>query len=120
MYNHYNNLAFINEKKARMVKSVIKISLTTMIILLSGCAQLPTNFEAPPSYALTDTDNTILGKKAKDELGDNTKDSSMYLISDDVDAFVARIALLVLAEKTIDVQYYIWHSDLIGKLFLPD
>jgi len=87
-----------------------------MIILLSACAQLPTNFEAPPSYALTDTDDTLLGKKAKEELGDNTKDSSMYLVNDGVDAFVARVALLYLAEKTIDVQYYIWHSDLIGKL----
>lgn len=99
-----------------MIKSIIKISLVSMIILLSACAQLPKNFEAPPSYALTDTDNTTLGKKAKDELGVNTKDSSMYLIGDGVDAFVARIALLELAEKTIDVQYYIWHSDLIGKL----
>jgi len=29
---------------------------------------------------------------------------------------VARIALLFSAEKTIDVQYYIWKSDLTGKL----
>lgn len=99
-----------------MMTSIIKFSLISMIILLSACAQLPKNFEAPPSYALTDTENTILGKKAKDELGDNIKDSSMYLIKDGVDAFVGRIALLALAEKSIDVQYYIWHSDLIGKL----
>jgi len=103
-----------------MLKSIVKISFISLIILLSACAQLPTNFEAPPSYALTDTDNTILGKKAKDVLGDNTKDSSMYLIDDGVDAFVARVALLVLAEKTIDVQYYIWHSDLIGKLLFTE
>jgi len=103
-----------------MINAIFKVILISVIILLSACAQLPTKFKADPSYTLTDTENTTLGKRAKKELGENTNNSSMYLIGDGVDAFVARVALLKLAEKTIDVQYYIWHSDLIGKLLFNE
>ncbi|MCW8935827.1 MAG: phospholipase D family protein [Gammaproteobacteria bacterium] len=101
-----------------MIKLTSGMSVVFVMALLSACAQLPTNYRATPSYAITDTENTALGVKAKNELGVNTKDSSMYLINDGVDAFVARLALLMLAEKTVDVQYYIWHTDLVGKLLL--
>ena len=99
-----------------MINLSLKLAFVSAITLLSACAQLPTNYKATSSYALTETKNTTLGKKATQELGDNKKDSIMYLIGGGVDAFVARAALLALAEKTIDVQYYIWHSDLIGQL----
>jgi len=100
-----------------MIKHVIKISLVCIIALLSACAQLPTHFEAPPSYVIEDTENTRLGKKAKQaQKNTQNKNSKMRLVSDGVDAYVVRAALLHAAEKTIDVQYYIWHSDLIGKL----
>jgi len=103
-----------------MQQNIIKISFVCIIVLLPACAQLPTDFEAPPSYVIDDTDDTLLGKKFKEVQknmqNENKKNSKMYLISDGVDAYVARAALLASAEKTIDVQYYIWHSDLIGKL----
>ena len=34
------------------------------------------------------------------------------------DAFAARVLLAESAERTVDVQYYIWHSDLSGTLLL--
>jgi len=61
-------------------------------------------------------EKTALGNKSSRALEGNTKNSKMYLMGDGIDAFVARSALLSVAEKTIDVQYYIWHSDLVGKL----
>jgi len=85
-------------------------------MLFSACAQLPANFEANSSYVITDTKDTQLGKKVKKTLGENTRQSKMLLLSDGVDAYVSRVSLLYAAEKTIDVQYYIWHSDLVGKL----
>ncbi len=99
-----------------MLTQVTKILIICTIVLVSSCAQLPVNFEAKPSYVITDTKSTQLGKKAKKTLGENTHQSKMLLLSDGVDAYVSRISLLYSAEKTIDVQYYIWHSDMVGKL----
>lgn len=86
--------------------------------LLAACAQLPTEFEKNPSYGLINTNTTTLGLKSGELLKRDTINSKVLLISDGVDAFVARASLLETADKTIDVQYYIWHSDLIGKLLL--
>jgi len=47
---------------------------------------------------------------------DNKKNQSgFYLLSDNTDAFVARFALATIAEKTLDIQYYIMHSDASGR-----
>ncbi len=43
------------------------------------------------------------------------KKSGFYLLSDNTDAFVARFALATIAEKTLDIQYYIMHSDASGR-----
>jgi putative cardiolipin synthase len=46
----------------------------------------------------------------------NTKhQSGFYLLSDNTDAFVARFALATIAEKTLDIQYYIMHNDASGR-----
>lgn len=94
---------------------IIKIILISVLALLSGCAQLPDNSNNDVSYAYTNTENTTLGKHAQVNLSDKKHMSSMYWIDDGVDAFVTRVALLKVAEKSIDVQYFIWHADLIGK-----
>lgn len=39
------------------------------------------------------------------------------LLDSGLDAFVARAVLAEVAEKTLDVQYYLYHSDSVGKLF---
>jgi cardiolipin synthase C len=36
------------------------------------------------------------------------------------DAFAARVALIRSAERTLDVQYYIWHADLSGSLLMDE
>jgi len=91
-----------------MLKLNFKILLLSVVLLLSACAQLPIDFDASPRYALQ--------KTPKKELTNISNESKMILMSDGVDAFVARASLLYAAEKTIDIQYYIWHSDLAGKI----
>jgi len=48
-------------------------------------------------------------------MDDKNKKSGFYLLSDNTDAFVARFALATLAEKTLDIQYYIMHNDASGQ-----
>jgi len=93
-----------------------KLVILFGIVFLPACAQLPSNYNAMPTYAFTDTSDTALGKHVAAELKSTTDQSKMLLINEGTDAFVARMSLLTLAERTIDVQYFIWHADLIGKL----
>ncbi len=45
----------------------------------------------------------------------NKNQSGFYLLSDNTDAFVARFAMATIAEKTLDIQYYIIHNDASGQ-----
>jgi len=92
-------------------KSVLLISA----LVLASCANLPTDFEKTPTHAVTSTENTQMGKNAAQVLGTSTDESRVFLINEGTDAFIARMATLQVAEKSIDVQYYIWHADIIGS-----
>lgn len=83
----------------------------------AGCATLPTGFERPESYAFSDTEGTRIGRKVVDEVAANPGKSGFFLLSNGLDAFVARALLAHFAERSIDVQYYLYHNDLVGALF---
>ena len=48
-------------------------------------------------------------------MNNSSNQSGFYLLSDSTDAFVARFALATIAKKTLDIQYYIYHSDASGQ-----
>jgi putative cardiolipin synthase len=87
------------------------------LLLIGGCATLPENFERPESYAYTDTDNTSIGNAVKEKERDHPGQSGFLLLGNGLDAFLARALLSENAERSIDVQYYLYHNDLIGRLF---
>jgi len=98
------------------MKSIIKILLIISHFVLVSCTSLPTGYDVRPSYAVTDASQTLIGKEAAEILGDQPEQSVMFLINEGTDAFFARMMLIAQAERSIDVQYFIWHADLIGKL----
>jgi len=102
-----------------MIRHNIFLMLLNVMTLcyLGGCAALPKDFNKPASYAYTDTDNTLLGKAFNDEKRTRYDRSGFLLLGDGLDAFVARVVLADLAQRSIDVQYYLYHSDLVGALF---
>ncbi len=96
-----------------------KFSLLAAVLVLSligGCATLPTNFDRPESYAYTDTDDTLLAKARRDEKLAHPGHSGFLLLDNGLDAFVARAVLAQSAERSIDLQYYLYHDDLTGRL----
>ncbi|MFV2005711.1 MAG: phospholipase D family protein, partial [Gammaproteobacteria bacterium] len=86
-------------------------------LILSGCASLPDNSDRTESYAFTDTQDTELGRASEAYSDQSEKRDGFILLSDGLDAFVARAALAEVAEHSLDVQYYLYHDDLVGKLF---
>ena len=90
------------------------IALTTV----SGCATLPDNTDRRESRAFADTSGTYLGRQIADELAAHPGKSGFIPLASGLDAFVARAVLSIQAEKSIDAQYYLFHDDLTGMLFL--
>ena len=74
--------------------------------MLASCTSLPVGYEENPSYVLTDTSDTSAAKKAAEVLGDEPDKTVAYLINEGTEAFVARMAMLYEAERSIDVQYF--------------
>lgn len=87
------------------------------IIFIGGCASLPKDFERPTSYAYTDTSDTRIAKAHSEEGAAHPGQSGFLLLDNGLDAFVARAVLAASADRSIDVQYYLYHSDLIASLF---
>ena len=84
-------------------------------LLLGACSSIPTNFERTQSLAITDTADTRLGQQLQPQLDANPGKSGFFTLRDGEAAFVARLRVIMAAEKAIDVQYYIWHDDLTGR-----
>jgi len=87
------------------------------ILLLPSCATLPKNFERIETHALTDTDGTRWGKLLQDKKAAHPGQTGFFLLENGLDAFAARALLAEAADRSIDVQYYLYHNDLTGKLF---
>ena len=88
-----------------------------LLSLLSGCASLPENTNRTESHAFTDTQDTLLGKEVQEYRNQGKTEDGFVLLSSGLDAFVARAVLAETAERSLDVQYYLYHNDLVGKLF---
>lgn len=91
--------------------------LLVITFILSGCASLPDNSMRKESFAVTDTRETTLGRGLQASRDSGETRDGFILLDKGLDAFVARAALAEAAEKSLDVQYYLYHDDLIGGLF---
>lgn len=96
--------------------SILLSALLLFGLLVSGCASLPKEAERTPSFVVSDTSDTKLGRAISPIVEANPELSGFLALSEGTDAFVARVALIKAAQKSLDVQYYIWHDDLTGKV----
>jgi putative cardiolipin synthase len=86
--------------------------------LLSGCATLPVDYPRQMSTAFDRTEETTLTKNLGHLSEAHPGKSGFYVLDNGLAAFLARAALIEGAGKTIDLQYYIIHLDLTGKLLM--
>lgn len=85
-------------------------------LALSACATLPTDYPRTASSAIQGTDETALGRGIAPLAAAHPGLSGLYPLQYGLEAFVARLVLAEAAEKSLDVQYYIWHGDQTGQL----
>jgi putative cardiolipin synthase len=87
------------------------------LVLLAGCASLPSGYERIESHALPDTASTPLGQIGREVQAAHPGQSGFRPLLNGVEAMVARMMLADAATRSLDVQYYIWRDDLTGRLF---
>src|SRR5512139_4299441 len=90
--------------------------LVLILFVLSGCASLPLNTPRTSTTALPQPEETRLWRTIQPQLESHPGDSGFYLLPSGIDALVARILLIDAAERTLDLQYYIFHGDITPKL----
>ncbi|MFT5535392.1 MAG: putative cardiolipin synthase [Candidatus Paceibacteria bacterium] len=92
----------------------IFLLLVTFSLFLSGCAALPEQVRKTPSVALATPQDTRLGQVVLASLPAGEQ-SGFRLLPIGSAAFDIRIALARRAERTLDVQYYLFHGDETGR-----
>jgi cardiolipin synthase C len=97
----------------------VKITLTVAAIcLIGGCATLPPGSDYPKtaSVALPDPQATQLGAQFVAAARAHQGNSGFRIITVGVDGFLTRVELIDAAEKTLDLQYYIFRGDETGRM----
>ena len=97
---------------------IIFLVIILALLLVGGCTTLPEDFEKPEPYAYTDTDDTGFGRVRRNERAAHPGQSGFLLLGNGLDALVARALLARYAERSIDAQYYLFHNDLEGAVFV--
>jgi putative cardiolipin synthase len=95
-----------------------RAALVLAIAFLAGCATLPPGSDFPKtvSSALAQPEETRLGRQFADAARSRAGNSAFRMVSAGIDGFLARAQMINAAERTLDIQYFIFRSDETGKL----
>jgi putative cardiolipin synthase len=86
------------------------------VLALSACAVDPASYPRTPSRVIVAEPSGVLASLFRALDGSTTAESGFTLLSDPQPAFEARAALIATAERSVDLQYYIWAGDRSGVL----
>jgi putative cardiolipin synthase len=89
---------------------------TIAAALVAGCNSLPANTGRMASVAIANTATTRLGVAVKELASAHPGRSGYYTLPDGRDAFASRALLARSAQRSLDIQYYIWRNDTTGNL----
>jgi putative cardiolipin synthase len=96
--------------------SAARLLALWLVLSLGGCASLPPLEGRPESVALADAHGTPIHDALAAPLAAHPGLSGIYVLGDGEDAFAARMAMIDATARSLDIQYYIWHDDLTGRL----
>ncbi|MFL9961128.1 phospholipase D family protein [Paraburkholderia sediminicola] len=93
-----------------------RVVLAVLVLaLLSACVGLPPQTSRIETHAIEPSDSTRLGAAFTPQERLHPDQTAFHLLPDGVDALLSRIVLAEAADRTLDLQYYIWHDDLTGR-----
>lgn len=95
---------------------VIFLAGLSVALLTSGCTSLPTDYPKTVTTAFEAPETTGVGGLFERAAARHPGKSGFVLLAGNREAFTDRIALADFAEKTLDVQYFIWSPDTVGRM----
>ena len=101
-----------------MIGRALRFAALGLVVLTVGCATLPpgADFPRPTSSALSHPEQTRLGRQFDGAAREHGGTSAFRLLSVGVDGFLARAQMINAAERTLDVEYFIFRQDETGQL----
>lgn len=92
----------------------------TTTLLAAGCATLPPGLDAPKtaSTALANPETTAIGRRLWARAGERPGLSGFNLLVDGSRSFAMRVQIAERAERTLDLQYFVFQQDDTGQLLL--
>ena len=85
---------------------------------LGACGGLPKDGARTVSTAMTDNGRTALARAVRPRVVAHVGQSGLHPLADGHEALAARLALADAAQRSLDVQYFIWNKDMTGKVLL--
>lgn len=101
---------------SRRLLVLVPVAMLAAGMTLASCSALPVLPPRAASTALGDTGDTRLGKAVLAGTMAHPGLAGIHPLSDGRNAFAARAMLAQAAERSLDVQYYIWRNDTTGML----
>jgi cardiolipin synthase C len=88
------------------------------VSILYGCAGLPPGADFPKaaSVALAHPEDTHLGQQFASAVHEHGDHSAFRIVSVGVDGFRLRMQMIDAAQRTLDLQYYIFRGDETGRM----
>ncbi len=106
-------------KVPNIIQQWLKFTLILFFgISLNACQNLPPREVVKESHYIANTQNTGLGRLLTPYKEKNPDLTGYQMLIDPIGAIAARLILIQKAEKSLDLQYYIWHNDKVGALTL--
>ncbi|HSO23631.1 MAG TPA: phospholipase D family protein [Chondromyces sp.] len=94
------------------------VAALAVMVLAVACASLPEQVEREPAVAFAEPESTWLGRYFADGMAEHPGENGFALLASGRQALLTRLAVIEVAEKSIDAQYFIWHGDDSGRLVM--
>jgi cardiolipin synthase C len=100
--------------------TVVMLLAALGLTIAAGVARMPDRPSLTHSNALPASQHGRLDTQVSAQLAAHAGQAGFHLIADGVEAFALRAASARSAERSLDVQYYIWEDDSTGRLLVRE
>ncbi len=103
--------------RQRLLEKTVSI-LLVLLVAHASCMAPKRAAGLAPERSIPPSPATSLSRLVAQEDPPGASVSGFAVLDTNRSAYLARLDLWELAEKTLDIQYYIWDDDLTGRLFI--
>jgi len=102
------------------LRAIVAGASLVLVTLFTGCTTLAPVYDRPSTYALHPSTESALGRVALPQAQEHPDKTGVISIEDGRVAFGVRVSLARSAERSIDIQTFIWHPDATGTLMFEE